>query len=217
MATEDVVIVPYRDGPYLVRGPLVLRDQDGQTIELSRRTVALCRCGKSRMRPFCDGTHRLVQFRAPSEAERPREEPPVPRPADAAEGRAHAGNGASDNGNGASHNGNGHAAASRNRGSTAALAGLRRAGRRVSSLLDAPSATRGQAAIRTALPLIDGAARLLEGSAQTRLAALHLVKGAFDALGDAADPREPGLAAAAAELAAVAVALEPVDNGSWRF
>src|SRR5947209_16570949 len=71
MATEDVVIVPYRDGPYLVRGPLVLRDQDGQTIESSRRTVALCRCGKSRMRPFCDGTHRLIQFRAPSHAEAP--------------------------------------------------------------------------------------------------------------------------------------------------
>ena len=34
MPSEDVVIVPYRDGPYLVRGPLVLRDQDGRPIEL---------------------------------------------------------------------------------------------------------------------------------------------------------------------------------------
>jgi CDGSH-type Zn-finger protein len=81
MSSEDVVIVPYRDGPYLVRGPLVLRDQDGRAIELGRRTVALCRCGKSRMRPFCDGTHRLVQFRAPSQAESPwGDEAPVAQP-----------------------------------------------------------------------------------------------------------------------------------------
>jgi CDGSH-type Zn-finger protein len=81
MSSEDVVIVPYRDGPYLVRGPLVLRDQDGRAIEVGRRTVALCRCGKSRMRPFCDGTHRLVEFRAPSHAESPwSDEAPTPQP-----------------------------------------------------------------------------------------------------------------------------------------
>jgi CDGSH-type Zn-finger protein len=66
-----VVIVPYQDGPYLVRGPVVLRDQDGRAITVSRRTVALCRCGKSRMRPFCDGTHHVVRFRAASGAEGP--------------------------------------------------------------------------------------------------------------------------------------------------
>jgi CDGSH-type Zn-finger protein len=67
---REAEIVPYRDGPYLVRGPFTIRDQDGNSIETSRRTVALCRCGKSRIRPFCDGTHRLIRFRAASEAER---------------------------------------------------------------------------------------------------------------------------------------------------
>ena len=67
---DDVVIVPYQDGPYLVRGPVVLNDQHGETIEPSRRTVALCRCGKSRMRPFCDGTHQLLHFKADSAPER---------------------------------------------------------------------------------------------------------------------------------------------------
>lgn len=71
MRSEDVVIVPYRDGPYLVRGPMVLRDQDGRAIDVTRRTVALCRCGKSRIRPFCDGTHRTIRFQAPSRLERP--------------------------------------------------------------------------------------------------------------------------------------------------
>jgi CDGSH-type Zn-finger protein len=69
-----VTITPYQDGPYLVRGSFVLRDQDGNEIALDRRTIALCRCGRSRTRPFCDGTHRVTNFRAPSAAD----EWPVP-------------------------------------------------------------------------------------------------------------------------------------------
>lgn len=69
IAMDEVVITPYRDGPLLVRGPVRLTDQDGNGIEVGRRTVALCRCGKSRLRPFCDGTHKLVHFQAPSAPE----------------------------------------------------------------------------------------------------------------------------------------------------
>jgi CDGSH-type Zn-finger protein len=70
MSSDDVVIVPYKDGPYLVRGAVVIRDQEGAGIESGRRIVALCRCGKSRIRPFCDGTHRLAGFKASSGPER---------------------------------------------------------------------------------------------------------------------------------------------------
>ena len=66
---REVVITPYRDGPLIVRGPVRLSDQDGNAIAVERETIALCRCGKSRMRPFCDGTHKLARFRAPSGAE----------------------------------------------------------------------------------------------------------------------------------------------------
>ena len=69
MPDAEVVITPYRDGPLLVRGPFELRDQDGRAIDAGRETVALCRCGKSRVRPFCDGSHKLVRFQAPSGAE----------------------------------------------------------------------------------------------------------------------------------------------------
>jgi len=65
----EATITPYRDGPLLIRGPFSLRDQDGREIEVDRETIALCRCGKSRMRPFCDGSHKRVRFRAPSGAE----------------------------------------------------------------------------------------------------------------------------------------------------
>jgi len=65
-AKAPTVITAYRDGPLLVRGPIELRDQDGREIEVRRDVVALCRCGRSRERPFCDGTHLLTRFRAPS-------------------------------------------------------------------------------------------------------------------------------------------------------
>jgi CDGSH-type Zn-finger protein len=65
-------ITPYRDGPLLVRGDFHITDQDGNEIEPGGATVALCRCGKSRQRPFCDGTHNLIRFRCPSAPEQGR-------------------------------------------------------------------------------------------------------------------------------------------------
>ena len=66
MADDRVTITPYRDGPLLVRGPFTLLDQDGAEIEVGREVVALCRCGKSRIKPLCDSTHKTAGFRAPS-------------------------------------------------------------------------------------------------------------------------------------------------------
>lgn len=64
-AKDAVTLTAYRDGPLLVRGPCELVDADGELIERRSRPVALCRCGKSRLLPLCDGTHKLVGFRAP--------------------------------------------------------------------------------------------------------------------------------------------------------
>jgi CDGSH-type Zn-finger protein len=61
---EQVTITPYPNGPYLVRGPFTIVDGKGNEIETKRRVVALCRCGRSQIKPFCDGTHKLVGFRA---------------------------------------------------------------------------------------------------------------------------------------------------------
>lgn len=46
-------------GPYYVRGSIELRDSDGQVISQESR-VALCRCGQSKGKPFCDNTHRTI-------------------------------------------------------------------------------------------------------------------------------------------------------------
>jgi CDGSH-type Zn-finger protein len=67
---DEATITPYRDGPLVIRGPFRLTDQNGREIAVNRATIALCRCGRSRMRPFCDGTHKVVRFSAPSGAER---------------------------------------------------------------------------------------------------------------------------------------------------
>ena len=66
---DDATITPYCDGPYIVRGNFRITDQDGREIEPGRKTIALCRCGRSQIRPFCDGTHKLIGFRAPGGAE----------------------------------------------------------------------------------------------------------------------------------------------------
>lgn len=57
-----VQIVACPNGPLLVRGDIDLRTADGRPIRQRRRTVALCRCGMSSIKPFCDGTHKLTHF-----------------------------------------------------------------------------------------------------------------------------------------------------------
>jgi len=62
---DTVTITPYRDGPLLVRGPIRLLGANGRELALERDPIALCRCGRSAQKPFCDGTHKLVGFRCP--------------------------------------------------------------------------------------------------------------------------------------------------------
>lgn len=46
----------YPDGPLIVRGDVEIRTVDGTVVETGR-TVALCRCGRSAVKPLCDGSH----------------------------------------------------------------------------------------------------------------------------------------------------------------
>ncbi|MCW3044472.1 MAG: Iron sulfur, CDGSH-type [Actinobacteria bacterium] len=47
-----VSITTHAGGPYLVRGSFSTRDDHGQVLAMSRSTVALCRCGRSRQKPL---------------------------------------------------------------------------------------------------------------------------------------------------------------------
>ena len=59
---ENTQITVCPRGPLLVRGDFEILDADGEVIEPRRGTVALCRCGGSAIKPFCDGTHKLNRF-----------------------------------------------------------------------------------------------------------------------------------------------------------
>ncbi|WP_344056556.1 CDGSH iron-sulfur domain-containing protein [Sphaerisporangium rubeum] len=50
-----------------MRGPFTIVTRDGRAVGPGRSTVALCRCGRSRVKPFCDGSHKAAGFRAPGE------------------------------------------------------------------------------------------------------------------------------------------------------
>ncbi|MDQ1124791.1 CDGSH iron-sulfur domain-containing protein [Microbacterium trichothecenolyticum] len=63
MTDDRVTITAYPDGPLLVRGDVDLRTSDGREVARTRRTVALCRCGLSTIKPYCDGTHKASGFR----------------------------------------------------------------------------------------------------------------------------------------------------------
>ena len=65
----DVRIKARHNGPFFVTGPITLTDADGAVYELPEGVgVALCRCGRSRNKPFCDKSHREVGFEASERA-----------------------------------------------------------------------------------------------------------------------------------------------------
>ena len=58
------------NGPFLVKGPLTITDARGNEFPTERKTIALCRCGESTNKPFCDGAHAKSGFRAQEKAVR---------------------------------------------------------------------------------------------------------------------------------------------------
>jgi 3-phenylpropionate/trans-cinnamate dioxygenase ferredoxin subunit len=65
---EDVIVKVRESGPYLIRGKITLTDADGNLYSIEGENVALCRCGGSHTKPFCDGSHRENGFCATERA-----------------------------------------------------------------------------------------------------------------------------------------------------
>ncbi len=60
---SDVVIKVRESGPLLVNGPVTLTDHLGNKYDTpAGSNIALCRCGASQKKPFCDGTHKSSGF-----------------------------------------------------------------------------------------------------------------------------------------------------------
>jgi CDGSH-type Zn-finger protein len=69
-AMAEVEIKVRHNGPYKVTGPIRLIDADGNEFELpdDGKPIALCRCGGSKTKPFCDKTHSEIGFQAAERA-----------------------------------------------------------------------------------------------------------------------------------------------------
>jgi CDGSH-type Zn-finger protein len=65
MSDPTIQVLP--KGPYLVAGKITLLDASGNRIEAAEK-IALCRCGASINKPFCDGTHSKIGFDAAAAA-----------------------------------------------------------------------------------------------------------------------------------------------------
>jgi len=59
----NVKIQALKNGPLMVEGDVEVLDSAGEVMQSGAR-VALCRCGKSEKKPFCDGTHRTAGFQS---------------------------------------------------------------------------------------------------------------------------------------------------------
>ena len=72
---SEVIIKARENGPFLVTGPVTLIDHLGNRYDTTgKESIALCRCGASSRRPFCDGTHKTCGFTTTETA------PPIPQP-----------------------------------------------------------------------------------------------------------------------------------------
>jgi CDGSH-type Zn-finger protein len=64
--SEPLVIRCRENGPLVIEGPVKVIDHQGNAFALpaGKEMVALCRCGQSKSKPFCDGSHRQCGFAA---------------------------------------------------------------------------------------------------------------------------------------------------------
>ena len=62
-AADPTTITPRRNGPLYVRGQIEIRESDGTFVAQDTR-MALCRCGASANKPFCDNSHRRIGFQS---------------------------------------------------------------------------------------------------------------------------------------------------------
>lgn len=62
--SDKIEIKATRNGPYLIAGNATCTDAQGNTQQTQGKMVALCRCGQSANKPFCDGSHKRVNFEA---------------------------------------------------------------------------------------------------------------------------------------------------------
>ena len=71
---SPITITVKKNGPYRIEGDdvanVTIVDHEGKQIVPTGKNIALCRCGGSSTKPFCDGTHSRIGFKGAEEAAR---------------------------------------------------------------------------------------------------------------------------------------------------
>jgi CDGSH-type Zn-finger protein len=62
MGNENIKMQVSKNGPYIVKGVVTIINSDGTEI-VKEGTIALCRCGSSNNKPYCDGAHTIMGFK----------------------------------------------------------------------------------------------------------------------------------------------------------
>lgn len=70
---EPIVVRCRENGPFVIQGDVRVLDPDGNAFPIApgKDTIALCRCGHSQHKPFCDGSHKTVGFQGAERAVMP--------------------------------------------------------------------------------------------------------------------------------------------------
>ena len=63
MENKEVEVQCLENGPLMVKSDVKITHSNGET-EVRQKTTAFCRCGASTNKPFCDGTHTKIDFKA---------------------------------------------------------------------------------------------------------------------------------------------------------
>jgi CDGSH-type Zn-finger protein len=71
--SDPITIRCRENGPYVIQGNVQITDHLGNifTPPPGKDTIALCRCGQSKRKPFCDGSHKACNFQAAETATPP--------------------------------------------------------------------------------------------------------------------------------------------------
>lgn len=64
--SADLTVVQHENGPIEAKGPLEITGGSGKRVHQGQRAF-LCRCGASKNKPFCDGSHKAIGFKVPGD------------------------------------------------------------------------------------------------------------------------------------------------------
>jgi glutamate synthase domain-containing protein 2 len=67
---KNIIIKTAQDGPLVVKNLKELTEANGDAFPIEKKTIALCRCGHSKNKPFCDGTHGKINWKSRKEDDR---------------------------------------------------------------------------------------------------------------------------------------------------